>query len=262
MMLEAKKLAFKYRLSKPIITDASFKLDKGEILCVLGPNGTGKTTLIKCLLGFLRPSEGEIYWNGTNLSSLNAKQKSKILAYVPQYSDLSFPYNVREVILMGRVSHLNIGSPPSRKDKIIVDNIIKEMNLDNLSDNVFQNLSGGEKQMVLVARALAQESEILVLDEPTSNLDFSNQVKVLQMIRKLSEKNFTIIMISHSPDQALLTSNKVLMLKDGKVFKYGKPKEVINKINIEELYGVKAAVLETKIESAGRNTKVCIPIIE
>lgn len=262
VILKIENMDFSYNASRKILKNIKFTLNNGEVLCILGSNGTGKTTLIRCILGFLKPSKGEIFWGNENISSLSVKKRSKLISYVPQYSALGFPYGVREVILMGRITHFKLGSSPSKEDYEIVDRVIDEMNISHIAEDIFQNLSGGEKQMVLMARALVQESEILILDEPTANLDFANQSQILQKINDLSKRGYTILMTSHFPDHALLISDKVLLIKDGEVFKYGLPEVEVSEKNLSELYETKSAVFETDIVSAGKKAKICIPIIE
>lgn len=261
-MLKINDLKFSYKSDREVLKNIEFKLNSGEILCILGSNGTGKTTLIRCILGFLKPDSGQIIWEDKEISSFSVKKRSKLIAYVPQYSNLSFPYEVKEVLLMGRTTYFKLGSSPSKKDYEIVERIIEEMKISYIANEVFQNLSGGEKQMVLMARALVQESKILVLDEPTANLDFANQNKILERINELSKKGYTILMTSHFPDHALLVSNKVLLLKDGKVYKYGLPEDEVNEENLSRIYETNLAVLETDIISAGKKAKICIPIIK
>lgn len=261
-MLSAEHISFHYKGKKNILNDISFSLNRGEVLCLLGPNGTGKTTLMRCLLGILKPVNGRFLWQGNDINSFSIRKRAQCMAYVPQASALSFPYEVREVILMGRIAHLSLGSSPGEKDLKIVDEAMNKMGISHMKHNIFQNLSGGEKQMVLIARAMAQQASLMILDEPTASLDFANQVSALTMIRELSHQGYTILMISHSPDHAFLVADQVIMMKDGFVYAAGKPADVINEQTLTKLYGVKATVCTTDVISAGKKTKVCIPLIE
>lgn len=262
-MLCVEHISFRYSKSKKdVLKDISFSMKPGEVLCVLGPNGTGKSTLLHCLLGLSNPASGRLLWKGKDMKSFSIRKRAKCMAYVPQSSDLSFPYEVHEVILMGRIAHLGIGGALSRKDHQIVDEIMNKLGISAIKNSIFQNLSGGEKQMVLIARAMAQQASLMILDEPTANLDFANQVSALKMIKELSHDGYTILMISHSPDHAFLAADRVIMLRDGFVYADGRPDDVINDHSLTELYGVGAAVCSANILSTGKTTKVCIPLIE
>lgn len=261
-MLKAQNIRFQYKTGKPVLQDVSFELKQGDVLCLLGPNGTGKTTLLRCLLGLTKPGGGNFFWNGEDMAPLSVRKRARLMAYVPQASALTFPYEVQEVVLMGRIAHLKAGSPPGKKDRDLAWEAMERMHISHLAHQLFQHLSGGEKQMVLMARALAQQAQLLVLDEPTASLDFSNQVRALQMIRELSNREFTVLMTSHFPDHAFLTANQVALMRDGTVFCCGSPDEVITGENLSRLYETQAAVFETSVISAGKQAKVCIPIIE
>ena len=261
-MLQVQNVRFHYKPGKPVLEDISFSLERGEVLCLLGPNGTGKTTLLRCLLGLSKATGGSFFWDGEDLGSLPVRQRARIMAYVPQSSALTFPYEVREVVLMGRVAHLRAGGAPGSEDRQLAQKAMERMNIASLATNMFAQLSGGEKQLVLMARALAQQAQLLVLDEPTANLDFANQVRALQMIRDLSHQGFTVLMASHSPDHALLTANQVVLMRDGTVYKCGHPEDTITEESLSNLYKTHAMVFNTAVKSAGRNVKVCIPVIE
>ena len=203
-MLEAQGVGFHYHRGRIVLRDISFTLPAGRVMCLLGPNGTGKTTLLRCLLGLLRPDEGRFLWDGRDLSALTRRARARLMAYVPQSSALTFPYEVQEVVLMGRVAHLGLGNAPGREDRRKAALAMERLEIGHLRGHVFQHLSGGERQMVLMARALAQEARLLVLDEPTANLDFGNQVRALGTIRGLARQGYAVLMTSHSPDHAFL----------------------------------------------------------
>lgn len=262
-MLSVSNLRFQYLGGKEVLRGISFGIREGEIICLLGSNGTGKTTLMKCLLGLLRPMNGgEIRLMGEDILHASARVRAQKIAYVPQSSALSFPYTVREAVMMGRLPHMGFGRAPAPRDHVEVESALQEMGIAALADRYFQQLSGGEKQLVMIARALAQKARLLILDEPTSNLDFANQARALNLIRKLARIGNTVLLTTHSPDQAFLVSSHVVMLREGRVFANGLPDEVITDNNLSELYGLRAVVSNTSAISAGKNIKVCIPILD
>ncbi|HIT90212.1 MAG TPA: ABC transporter ATP-binding protein [Candidatus Merdenecus merdavium] len=262
-MLEINKIEFSYKGKKPTLKDISFTLDQGECLCLLGPNGTGKSTLLRCILQFLKPQKGDILVNGKDIQKLPAIKRARHLAYVSQSSDVTFPYRVYEVIQMGRTPYLNFGAPLSKNDLKIVHEVIEKLDLGHMEHAFFHELSGGEKQMVLIARALAQQADYLIMDEPTANLDYSNQIKILNMIKGLSKDGYGILMTSHFPDHGFLACNKALLMKEGLVMEYGEPEKVITSDSLSRLYHVPVAVATTEINNNKviQIKKVCVPIM-
>jgi iron complex transport system ATP-binding protein len=192
----------------------------------------------------------------------SARQRAKLISYVPQSSMLTFPYLVQEVVLMGRVAHFGLGASPGIADHREALTAMKSMDILHLAERPFQQLSGGEKQLVIIARALAQKASLMILDEPTASLDFFNQARALKLVRALARNGQTILMTTHAPDHALLVSDKVITMKAGKVFACGHPEETITEKSMWELYGIKTTVVKTEIISAGKLVKTCIPIIE
>ncbi|MEF9877727.1 MAG: ABC transporter ATP-binding protein, partial [Gordonibacter sp.] len=178
-MFAVEDIRFSYHARREVLKGVTFCLEKGEILCLLGSNGTGKTTLLRCLLGFSKPQHGSVSIDGRDVSAMRVGKRARYLAYVPQSSELAFPYQAKEVVLMGRVSHLAVGAAHAAADKQAALDAMERLQIAHLASRRYQELSGGEKQMVLVARALAQEAQLLVMDEPTANLDYHNQVKIL-----------------------------------------------------------------------------------
>lgn len=260
-MLSVENLKFSYKRDQEVLRDISFSVPEGNVISILGPNGTGKTTLLRCILGLQKTTSGKVVFNGINLCALSPEKRSQIVAYVPQSSRLTFPYSVFEVVMMGRVSQFGFGRAPSSRDKEIVEKALNEMNALKFRDKSFQELSGGEKQLILIARALAQQAKVLVLDEPTASLDFSNQARVLCLIRGLAEKGYTVLMTTHSPDQAFLVSENTVLLKDGLVFAEGKSDEVVTSENLSALYGMKIQVVPVNLFMDDKQIKVCIPVL-
>jgi len=262
-MLEIKNIKYEYKKGPLVLKDISFEMDKGDCLCILGPNGTGKTTLLKIILGFFKPLAGSLYIDAQNLSEITPHKRAKLIAYVSQSSNIIFPYTVREVILMGRTSHLSIGASMTSADNSIVDEVMKGLCITHLQYKYFQNLSGGEKQMVMIARALSQQAKYIIMDEPTSSLDYSNQIKILNTIKQLSKAGYGIIMTSHFPNHAFTSCNKVLLMKDGYIMDFGSPEKVVSSKNLTKLYnadvGVAKAILDDELFTYA--SKVCVPII-
>ena len=259
-MLEVKHLEFYYRAGRPVLHDVSFQLDQGEILCLLGPNGTGKTTLLNCLLGLRRQKGGTIVLDETDLSQLRIKERSKLMAYVPQSTGLAFSYEVQEVVMMGRVAHLAPGAAHTAKDREIVMQALELLHVDHLASRRFPELSGGERQMVLVARAIVQQAKYLILDEPTANLDYSNQIRILRAIRTLAREGYGVLMTSHYPDHAFLACSRALLMRDGYVMCSGTPEETVTGESLTRLYNTPVAV--SQAQAFGKEFQVCIPLME
>ncbi|WPC40372.1 ABC transporter ATP-binding protein [Clostridium sp. JS66] len=259
MKLEIKNVVCGYG-KKNVVNNISMNVNSGEILCLLGPNGVGKTTFFKTILGFLKLKGGEILVDGKNIHSCSRKQLAKIIGYVPQSHTPPFPFKVFDVVLMGRTAHLSMFSSPTKEDREIVEGTLEDLKIDYLRDKIYTEISGGERQMVLIARALAQDPKILIMDEPTSNLDFGNQIRVLEQINKLSQRGLAIIMTSHYPNHAFLCSTKVAFMQRNNVFTVGSVDEVVTEDNLKEAYGINVKIINT-FNSKGDNVKACIPMI-
>src|SRR3954463_1610899 len=215
VILEAQSLAFGFP-GRTIGRDVSFSLGAGDVVCVLGPNGGGKTTLFRTVLGLLEKHSGSIKLEGRPIESLSRNEIARLIGYVPQGHSGYFAYTVREFVLMGRTAHVGVFSSPSRNDHDVASRMLGSLGIAHLADRPVTEVSGGERQLALVARALAQEPRLLLLDEPTASLDFGNQVHVLQKISALAASGISILFSSHDPDHAFLTSQRVLLLADGR----------------------------------------------
>lgn len=254
MNLEVKNLNYSYHQHE-VLKDISFEVDENNLLCILGPNGAGKSTMFKCILHLLKGYDGEILLDGENLKGYKAQQLAKKIAYVPQSNNPVFNYSVSEMILMGTTSQFSMMSKPSKSQLKIVDECLEKIDIAYLKDRDFMNLSGGERQLVLIARALAQQAKIIVMDEPTSDLDYGNQIKVLNTVKKLSREGYIIIQSTHNPDQAFLYADKVLALYNKEVLAFGSPREIISSGLIKQLYKVDVelnSLYDDKI-------RVCVP---
>jgi iron complex transport system ATP-binding protein len=241
-MLEARALDFGFP-GRVVGRDVSFSLGPGEVMCVLGPNGGGKTTLFRTLLGLLASHGGNILLDGKPLSALSRREIARLSGYVPQGHSGYFAYTVREFVLMGRTAHLAAFSGPARRDREIAARALESLGISHVAEKPVTEISAGERQLVLVARALAQEPRLLVLDEPTASLDFGNQVRVLQQISALASAGMSILFSSHDPDHAFLTAHRAMLLGAGRAMALGAPAQVIRADTLERLYGVSVEVL-------------------
>lgn len=257
MKLEIKNLAFKYS-EDTIFEDISFSLESGDIFFLLGPNGVGKTTLIKVLVGILRTKTGQILINGEDIIRWPRKKAAQYISYVPQGHNAYFPYKVLDVVLMGRTPYLSRYSVPSKADEDIACDILESLGILHLKDKSYKQISGGERQLVLISRALAQNPKVLVMDEPTSSLDFGNQIKVLQHIKQLAGKDIAVIISTHMPDHALCYATKAALMKDGRILCCGEPQTVINSENLKEIYNVDIKVINASLYSE-KSAFACIP---
>jgi iron complex transport system ATP-binding protein len=241
-MLEVRDLAFGFP-GRTIGREVSFSLGAGEVMCVLGPNGGGKTTLFRTLLGLLDRHAGAIQLGNAPLEDLSRSEIARRIGYVPQGHAGYFAFTVREFVLMGRTAHMGAFAAPSRKDREVSQHVLESLELAHLAERPVTQISGGERQLALVARALAQEPKLLVMDEPTASLDFGNQVRVLQRISALASSGISILFSSHSPDHAFLAARRVLLLGEGRVLAIGTPREVVRADTLQRLYGVDVEVL-------------------
>ena len=254
-ILDVKNAEFAYNGKKSIFQNVNITLERGDVLCILGPNGTGKSTLIKCINSLLKLRSGEILLHHNNIYSINKTKLAKTMGYIPQSNGSTFAYSVLDVVLMGRAPHLSLTAVPGKNDYNIAEEALKSLGIPYLKNKAYTEISGGEKQLVLMARALAQQPEILLLDEPTSHLDFGNQIRTLKVITELSKKGLSVIMTSHFPDHAFLSSNKVALMNHGTIMEIGRPKSVITEENLKQTYGI-----DVKILDINEHRKACIPM--
>lgn len=254
MSIEVKHLSFSYG-NRQVLKDVSFSVGKGRLLSVLGPNGVGKSTLFRCILGLLHGFQGEITVDGAVVSSLGARELARKVAYIPQSNYPAFQYSVFDMVLMGTTAQSKGFSPPGPKQEVAALEALERLDIGHLAERSYTRLSGGERQLVLIARALAQQSTVLLMDEPTANLDYGNQIRVLTKVRALADQGYTIVQSTHNPEQSYLFSHQILAMKDGQVLSHGTPDEVMNEDLIRALYGIDAEVVPLR---DGR-MRVCIP---
>lgn len=258
--LVIRDLSFRYyvREQGDIFSHISLSLKQGEIFCLIGPNGTGKSTLIRCIGGLLTAYAGQITIEGTDISTMDPKQIAKIIGYVPQSHLPTFPFPVREVVVMGRSPHMGYFSSPSESDIQIAERAMASVGISHLADRPCTDISGGEWQLVLIARALTQEPRILLLDEPTSHLDLGNQLKILGTIRELSRKGLTILMATHFPDHAFLISGRVGVMLEKGIPLIGPAEDVITEMTMKKAYNAEVRIM-TMEGDGGR--RICIPLL-
>ena len=246
MTLTVKDLTYRYaKTAAPVLQGVSFSAESGDFLSVLGANGAGKSTLFRCLLGGLTDYTGAIELDGRDVRTLSRRETAEHIAYIPQIHRPTFGYSVLDTTLMGLTRQLSpFRSPTPEMEKQVMD-ALEQMGVAQLAERNFATLSGGEQQMVLIARALCQQSDILVMDEPTSSLDYGNQLRVLERVRQLARQGYTVLLSTHDPQHALRFSQKVLALSGGQVAAEGDTADVLTPELLRRLYGVEAVLLDT-----------------
>jgi iron complex transport system ATP-binding protein len=254
MSVEVKDLCFSYG-NRPILRNINFTARDGEFLSILGPNGVGKSTLFRCVLGLLRDWTGEIKIGGHDVKNLSIREMAKCVAYIPQTSVPAFNYSVHDIVLMGTTAGLGVVQIPKPQDIERADAALEKIGIAFLRDRCFHHLSGGEKQLVMIARALAQQSPVLMLDEPTASLDFGNQILVLSQARALASEGYTVIQTTHNPEQTYMFSDRILAIKGGSVLTEGTPRDVLDKDMMSELYGVDVEIASLYDD----RVRVCTP---
>ncbi len=255
-MLEAVDLSFGYA-GRAIGKHVSLSVAPGEVLCLLGPNGCGKTTLFKTMLGLIPKLGGRLELDGRPVADMSRREFARRVAYVPQAGMVHFPFSVFDIVLMGRASWIGAFERPSRADHDIVRKVLDELGISHLAERSFTAISGGERQMVLIARALAQQPAVIVMDEPTASLDFGNQARVLMRITSLSGSGLSIVLSTHEPSHAFACADTVALMSNGMIIAKGSPEAVLTADLLGKLYGVDVAV--TVIESTGQG--ICAPVL-
>ena len=225
----------------PIVSGISLDIAEG-VTCLLGPNGAGKTTLFKSMLGLVPHMSGSIRLLDRPLAAWRRKELARTIGYVPQAHAALFPFSVLEVVLMGRTPHLAAYQNPSRRDEDIARQSLARLGLLGLATRAYTELSGGERQLVLIARALAQQPEILIMDEPTASLDYGNQMRVLDQVRRLADEGMTIVLSTHHPDHALRIGDAVALVFNGSLYAYGRPSEVLTAAMMRSVYDVDVVI--------------------
>ncbi|MEN6622254.1 MAG: ABC transporter ATP-binding protein [Smithella sp.] len=252
-LITADGISFSYT-KKNVLNDINLSIAEGEIVTLLGPNGCGKSTLIKIMLGLLRPARGSIYFNGENILGISSKLLARKIAYVPQTHKSSFPYTVRDVVLMGRIPHKTYFFKYSKNDMCIANDVLDRLSITHLANRPYTEISGGERQLTLVGRALAQGAKTFIMDEPASGLDYGNQLRLLDQIIKLSREGYTFIKSTHSPEHALWIADRAIMIKNGSIVADGPCDEIINSENLLNIYNARVSILKLN-----GSFDVCVP---
>jgi iron complex transport system ATP-binding protein len=255
--LSAEALDFGYP-GRIVGRNVSLTLASGELVALLGPNGVGKSTLFRTMLGLLAPRGGNVLLDGTRMSELPRAAVARRVAYVPQTHVGYFPFSALDVVVMGRTAHLSPFAGPSHRDRTLARESLERVGMARLAGDPYTRLSGGERQLVLIARALAQEAPLIVMDEPTASLDFGNQALVLREIAQLKANGAGILLATHDPDQALLLADRVALLHDGKIVADAKPADALTPASLRTLYGVDVEIREVGFAD-GSTRRLCIP---
>ncbi len=242
-----------------ILKGVTFALPYGQLVSVLGANGVGKSTLFRCILGLNKDYTGSIFFDDAEVRTLNNQQIAQRVAYIPQSHYLSFQYSVFDMVLMGTTSGLSLTGSPGKAEHARAQAAIDMVGIGRLQARTFQKISGGEQQLVLLARAIAQAAKIIIMDEPTANLDYGNQIKVLNCMRKLADAGYLILQSTHNPEQAYLFSDRILAFAEGKLLADGKPSEILTTETVNCMYS-EGSGQRFAVESLhGDTVRVCIP---
>lgn len=247
-------LSFDYR-RQSVLHNISFSVERGTVCGLLGPNASGKTTLLKCLNGILKPKEGQIRVNGQPVGDLSRREIARLMAVVPQQTTIAFAFTALQMVVMGRAARLGSLRLPSRQDYWEAGETLEDLGIGDLAERPFNELSGGERQLVLLSRALFQDPLILLLDEPTSHLDFKNQFMIMDKVREVTKsKRLTTVISLHDPNLAAIYCTQMVMLKKGRIHQEGSRKVVFERETLEAVYGMKVIV-----ENTSTGTSVVIP---
>ena len=261
-LLEVDGLRCGYGKKRPVevVHGVSFSVDAGEFVCIIGANGCGKTTTLKALMGLLPVTGGEVRVGGEAVATMRDRDRARRFAYIPQAHTPPFPFSVADVVLMGRTPYINRLARTTGHDRVVAYQALTLLGIEELADRAYTNLSGGQQQLVLIARALAQQSDILVMDEPTAALDFGNQQLVLSRMSMLSKTGKAVIMVTHDPDHALFCADRVIVMDKGEILRDGTANSCITTEMLYRIYSSNARVLDVEVEP-GRVERVCVPLL-
>lgn len=256
MGVELDHVSFSYG-DRPVLKGISFTAGAGELIALLGPNGAGKSTLMRCLLGFLKNYTGTIFLEGQDVRTMSRAALSSKIAYIPQTSPMTFNYTVMDMVLMGVTGSIGVLGTPGAAQERRANETLESLGIDRLARRGFEELSGGERQLVLLARALVQDARILVMDEPTANLDYGNQNRVMERVSGLAAQGYAVLFSTHDPNQALLYATRALTLWDGRILTDGPPARALTEETLRILYGI--SVRRCTLPAADGGVTVCVP---
>lgn len=242
-----------------VVEDFSAQVETGEIHCLLGSSGVGKTTLFETILGLIPRMGGKALVDGKDAKEFSVKQFAQVIAYVSQAHVPPFAFTVRDAVVMGRMAHMGVFSSPGKEDYACADEATERLGIGKLAGHVYTELSCGERQMTLIARAFAQQPQFLMMDEPTAALDFGNQAQVLSAVKHLSESGLGVIMTTHAPDHLLQCNAGTLLLRDG-VYLRGSAEELLTTENLQRAYGIEVMVLDSTWR--GEPVRFCRPVVK
>ena len=242
-----------------VFSGLNLEIAQGEVLSILGPNGCGKTTLLRCLSGALKLKTGNIILNGKDITKFDVIELARNIGFLYQEHAASFPFSVLEVVSMGRTPYLRRFASPSANDKELAEVALSKVGMLHLKDKPYTEISGGERQLILIARTLAQEPQVILFDEPTSHLDFKNQALCLKIINKLADQGISMVMTTHNPNQALLFPNMAAMMNNGKFVAIGKADEVITEDTLNEIYGIDVKIFSVPDPNGKGTLKMVSP---
>ena len=258
MLLEVQDLSGGYG-SGDIVRGVSCAADAGEILCLVGPNGCGKTTLFRLLMGILRRSGGSIRLDGQDTAELEPRELARLVAYIPQHHTPVFAYTVLDVVVMGRAPHYSAFQAPKEVDREATFGALERVHMALLANEKYTALSGGQRQLVIIARAICQAARLLVMDEPAANLDYANHRRLLDVAVELAARGYCVVMSTHAPEDPASIGSRVLMMREGRVAAFGTPQEVITPDNLERVYGIPMDVV-TVTDRRGERRTICLPL--
>lgn len=258
--IDIRGLSFGFGAGGHRIEDVSLAVPDATMCCLLGPNGAGKTTLLRCLLGLLRPERGTVRLAGHDVSALSPRQLARIVAYVPQSTTPAFPFTALDMAVMGRTPHLGMTATPSPSDRRAAQLTLDDLGIGHLAGRPFTQLSGGERQLTMLARALVQEAAVLVLDEPTSALDYGNEVRILKTVADVVSQGPSALLTTHQPNHALMWADLAVLMSHGSIVESGRPRDVITAERLSDLYRVGIDVARLPGRLPGQQDRlVCLP---
>lgn len=242
-MLEARAISYAYEKNSPVLHDISIKIMPGEVVFLLGRNGCGKTTLMRCLTGIFQPNTGAILLDGQNIHTVRPAERAQRIGLIPQIHSPAFAYSVHDIVLMGRAPYLGLFGKPCEADHDIADEAIERVGMIEFRDRPYTQLSGGQQQLVMIARGLAQQCDILLMDEPDAHLDPHNRHRIMRIVRDLIRDNLTFVISSHTPNHALTYGDRVLLLRDGQMLALGSPPETLTETLLSAAYGMDIEII-------------------